>query len=108
MSLIDLFPSALAMAARGPAVQLAALWRAPLGSVLSGKRKGSASTWPGMPSVAEQAEPPSSFHRGNCPGAKQLVCERFRGWSYPVYRGICFLSFSLEETCQAAGNKSEN
>lgn len=26
----------------------------------------------------------------------------------PVYRGICFLSFSLEETCYAVGNKTKN
>lgn len=26
----------------------------------------------------------------------------------PVYRGICFLSFSLEATCYAVGNKTKN
>lgn len=26
----------------------------------------------------------------------------------PVYRGICFLSFSLKETCYAVGNKTKN
>lgn len=51
----------------------------------------------------------SCFCVQSCPHAELRCCVKCSGVGIaPVYRGICFFSFSLGESCYAVGSKTEN